>query len=299
MSPTSPHNPRPRRALIAALALGPLAVVSLGSCAVYNEECARFVADPDGVTGYLGGVVDIQRSSVRLKDNAIGQMVAESFYNSPYEGTDERPDLAIVNGGSIRSDGVCEVRDSLPPGGVQRKVLRDILPYDNDVKMVTISYKVLKQVFEHSIIEYEPLDPPGGYLQIAGARVTLDCSQPAQSLDANGHVTQEGKRVVSIELRQRDCQAADEESCYTKLNLEAEGTVNIALDSYILGGGDSFSMFQAARKDAELANKEWSEFKAPFINLETVASYFAEAYPEEAPLSSEPETRVILQNCGD
>ena len=131
--------------------------------------------------------------------------------------------------------------------------------------MVTISYKVLKQVFEHSIIEYEPLDPPGGYLQIAGARVTLDCSQPAQSLDANGHVTQEGKRVVSIELRQRDCQAADEESCYTKLNLEAEGTVNIALDSYILGGGDSFSMFQAARKDAELANKEWSEFKAPFI----------------------------------
>lgn len=299
MSPTSPHNPRPRRALIAALALGPLAVVSLGSCAVYNEECARFVADPDGVTGYLGGVVDIQRSSVRLKDNAIGQMVAESFYNSPYEGTDERPDLAIVNGGSIRSDGVCEVRDSLPPGGVQRKVLRDILPYDNEVKMVTISYKVLKQVFEHSIIEYEPLDPPGGYLQIAGARVTLDCSQPAQSLDANGHVTQEGKRVVSIELRQRDCQAADEESCYTKLNLEAEGTVNIALDSYILGGGDSFSMFQAARKDAELANKEWSEFKAPFINLETVASYFAEAYPEEAPLSSEPETRVILQNCGD
>ncbi len=299
MSPTSPHNPRPRRALIAALALGPLAVVSLGSCAVYNEECARFVADPDGVTGYLGGVVDIQRSSVRLKDNAIGQMVAESFYNSPYEGTDERPDLAIVNGGSIRSDGVCEVRDSLPPGGVQRKVLRDILPYDNEVKMVTISYKVLKQVFEHSIIEYEPLDPPGGYLQIAGARVTLDCSQPAQSLDANGHVTQEGKRVVSIELRQRDCQAADEESCYTKLNLEAEGTVNIALDSYILGGGDSFSMFQAARKDAETANQEWSEFKAPFINLETVASYFAEAYPEEAPLSSEPETRVILQNCGD
>ena len=288
MSPTSSHNLRPPRALLAALC--PLAVLSLGSCAVYNEECARFVADPDGVTGYLGGVVDIQRTSVRLKDNAIGQMVAEAFYNSPYENTDERPDIAIVNGGSIRSDGVCEVRDSLPPGGVQRKVLRDILPYDNDVVMATISYKVLKQVFEHSIMEYLPLDPPGGYLQIAGARVTLDCSQQAQSIDANGHVSQEGKRVVSIELRQRDCQAADEESCYTKLNLEAEGTVNIALDSYIFGGGDSFSMFKSVAGE---------EKKAPYLNLETVASYFAEAYPEDAPLSAEPEQRVILQNCGE
>lgn len=283
-----PIHPRPSRSDVTSLCL--ICAIALGSCAVYNEECARFIDDPDGITGYLAGSIDIDRSDVRLKDNAIGQLVADAYYNAfNARSAGERPHLSIVNGGSIRSDGVCEVRTSLPPGPVKRKVLRDILPYDNRVVLTKVTHKVLKQIFEHSMNSYSLQTPPGNYLQISGARVTLDCSQPVQAISANGHVTQEGQRVQSIQLRQRDCQATDEDDCYgAPIDLASDEEVYIALDSFIFGEGDGFTMF-GGREEIAAAGS---------FNFEVVANYFAEAHPEDDPLPQDAENRVTLLNCG-
>lgn len=278
----------PQRSCAALFCL--LSAAFIGSCAVYNEECARFIDDPDGITGYLAGSTPIDRTDVRLKDNAIGQLVADAYYNAfNARSADDRPHLSIVNGGSIRSDGVCEVRTSLPQGGVKRKVLRDILPYDNRVVLTRVTHKVLKQIFEHSMSKYSMQTPPGSYLQVSGARVTLDCSQQAQEISANGHVTQEGQRVQSIQLRQRGCQAADEDNCYgAPIDLTSDDEVYIALDSYIFEKNDGFAMFAGHEEIATAGS----------FNFEVVASYFSEAHPADNPLPSEAENRVTLLNCG-
>jgi len=40
-------------------------VFVLGGCLSYNEECARYVTDPDGVAGWLDGNVAITKNDVR------------------------------------------------------------------------------------------------------------------------------------------------------------------------------------------------------------------------------------------
>lgn len=281
------RQPRPAAGFLGCLSL--LSALAVG-CAVYNEECARFIDDPDGVTGYLAGTVPIDRPDVRLRENAIGQVVADAYYNAFNARSDgQLPQVAIVNGGAIRGDGVCEVRTSLPPGGVKRKVLRDILPYDNQVMLTKVSNRMLKQIFEHGMSEYPGKTPPGSFLQVSGARVTIDCSQQAQVLGANNRVTQEGQRIQSIQLRQRDCRAADEDACYgAPLDLTSETEeVYLALDNFIFLGGDGFAMFSGHETIAVAGS----------FNFEIVAAYFSEANPESDPLPAEAEARLTMLNC--
>ena len=104
-----------------------LAAALLGGCVEFNEECSRFMSEPEAVAGYLDGDVDITKAVVRSEDNAIGQIVAESYYEAFNDQAPKYwPDLAIVNSGAIRSEGVCESREVLSRGPVKRKVLRDV-----------------------------------------------------------------------------------------------------------------------------------------------------------------------------
>jgi 2',3'-cyclic-nucleotide 2'-phosphodiesterase (5'-nucleotidase family) len=249
------------------------ALLLLGGCAVYNEECARFMDDPDGVAGYLSGEVSIAREEVRLRDNAIGQLMAEAYYHA-FDGVqsaqNQRPQLAIVNGGSIRSDGLCETRTSLPKGEVKRKVLRDILPYDNTVVLTSVTLQELKEIFEHSMATYSIQSPAGAYLQVAGVRVTIDCSQRI------------GARIQSIEL----CRVSEANGCDPAAPANPN-EIFIALDSYIFGGGDNFR-FPAQEPLRSASN----------YNFEVVAQYFSEAYPKDKPLANTATSRVTLINCG-
>ena len=276
-----------RKALL-TLALPAALVVPLGSCAVYNEECARFMEDPDGVAGYLGGDVSIARDQVRLHDNAIGQLVADAYYNAfNAQSADRLPKAAIVNGGAIREDGVCEARTILSKGALKRKVLRDILPFDNRVILTTITHKNLKRVLEHGMANYSTRIPPGSYLQVSGIRVQVDCSKPAEELDSSNNLIKSGERVQSIRLRVRGCSLPNEEDCYGEpIDMMSDEEIYMALDSYLFSGGDKFTGF-GAEKGA-----------AGSFNFEVVAQYFSETYPEERPLAQDAQERVTLVGCG-
>jgi 2',3'-cyclic-nucleotide 2'-phosphodiesterase (5'-nucleotidase family) len=283
------------RCLSLALVAAALAV----GCVEYNEECARLMEEPDGVSGYLGGDVTITKPEVRLKDNTIGQLVAESYLEAFGDQQQKFwPDLAVVNGGAIRSEGVCESRTSLKKGPVKRKVLRDILPFDNRVAVVSVTHHQLKNIFEHSIASYSGTDPKGQFLQVAGVEVFIDCREPGETLSADGksRVT-EGSRVMRILLHHRGCDVRpDDPACGTVTEIPLSPPsdtekVRVAIDSYVQGGGDGFLDFKALDPNAD------DTLSAGSFNFEIVAQHFLKAYPASSPLPGEAAARVHMTEC--
>jgi 2',3'-cyclic-nucleotide 2'-phosphodiesterase (5'-nucleotidase family) len=266
--------------LAAVLALAP-------GCLAYNEECSRYMTDPDGVTGWLGGDVSITKVDVRTADNSVGQLVAEAYYAAFDDKKDSlRPDVGVVNGGGIRADGVCQTRTSLPQGAVKRKVLRDVLPFDNTVLAVTLTHHQLKNVLEHAVASYSTTNPPGSFLQVYGLEYGADCNLSAEKLDANGQRVEEGHRITSLQIKKRDGSSvavADPPS-------DTE-TVRVGLDSFVAGGGDGFGDFKALDPNAP------DRASAGGYNFEIVARYFAKTYPEASPLPGRAAPRATLVNC--
>lgn len=273
---------------IAPAAVALLAGASLTGCLAYNEECSRFMTDPEGIAGWLAGEVRITKPEVRTRDNAIGQLVAESYFHA-FDAESERfrPDLAVVNSGAIRADGVCEPRDALKKGPVKRRQLRDVLPFDNKVVVVSMSHRQLKNVFEHSLAGYSQIDPKGAYLQVYGAEVWASCALDPEVLATDGTRQSEGKRVTRIVLHRRDG-AAREVPLDPPSDVEK---VRVAVDSFLQGGGDGFLDLKALDPAAT------DTISAGSFGFEIVAKHFAAAYPEVTPLAAEAEPRVHLEAC--
>lgn len=274
---------------MAALRIALVAAALLASgCVVYNEECSPLVTEPDEVTGWLGGEVNTTKPEVRTKENALGQMVAEAYYHF-WSDPKVRPDLALENAGAIRSEGVCESREVLRKGAVKRKVLREVLPFDDQVTVVSVTHQQLKRILEHAVASLTPTgaaSPSGAFLQIYGGSFTADCKMPAETLKPDGSLEKDGQRIRSIALHGRD--GSKREIALTPPSTTE--TVRIALNSYLAEGGDGFVELQ---KPIANANK----VSSGSYNFEIIAQYFKATYTQDHPLPAEPEARVILIDC--
>lgn len=261
-------------------------------CVVYNEECSPQVAEPDEVTGWLGGEVLTTKPEVRTKENALGQMVAEAYYfsfDSILRDPQQRPDLGLENAGAIRSEGVCESREVLRAGAVKRKVLREVLPFDDQVTVVSVTHQQLKRILEHAFASLTPtgaVSPSGAFLQVYGGSITVDCKLPAETLKPDGTLEKDGQRIRAITLHRRD--GTTREIPLTPPSTTE--TVRIALNSYLADGGDGFVELQ---KPIPNANR----VSSGSYNFEIIAQYFKDTYTQDHPLPAEPVPRVTLIDC--
>lgn len=284
--------------------LVPLAVlavptaVALDGCLAYNEDCAPLIDEPDAVVGYLDGDVDITKVRVRSGDNVIGQLAADAYRHSAdgVGGTDPA-DIGFENSGAIRNEGVCENNDTVSRGPVRKKTLRQVLPFDDTVSLVTISVATLKQVLEHSVSGFTPASagapsgvPPGSFLQISGVTADVDCAKPAQTSSAAG------ARVTRIVLA--DGAEPDGGAVGTVLYDAASGmppsttqTVRIAINSYVFSGGDGYTMLE------NLDPTQAKRYDNQGLNFQIVAQYFQKTYPQSHPLSATAEQRWVFHQC--
>ena len=270
-----------------------MVLAAQAGCAVYNDECTRFMENPEGTAFYLDGDVNISRSEVRVRDNSMGQAVADAYYNA-FNSASQRATAAIVNGGSIREDGQCKPNSVLKKGAIKRKVLRDVLAFDNQLVLTQVTYSSLKKILEHGIADHSLTVPKGSYLQVAGLKVTVDCSRQSEKIDSStGRVATAGERVTSIRIRDPNCTSANEDDCYgsnilgTDGSVIATGTVYMALEDYILNGNDQFQT-------------EWFGGvleTAPNYNFEIAAKYLAATFTKDSPMHRIPQERVTLVNC--
>lgn len=117
-------------------------------------------------------------------------------------------DIAVINGGSIRSD--------LPEGNVTKGDVMAIFPFGNTVKMAEIKGQAIKAMLEHSVYGYPASF--GGFLDVSGMTFAFDPLQPV------------GSRVSDIKI---EGQPLDEGRTY-----------RIATNDYLLSGGDDFEMLK-------------------------------------------------------
>ncbi len=269
-----------RRLLCSCLLTGVL--VGATGCIQYNDPCQPLVPDPDAVVGYLGQDILLDRIYARHDNHAIGQLAADALRHA--EDRSKAPaELGVVNGGSLRSEGLCITRTVLPKGPLESGTLHEVLLFENTVVTVDLTEKQLVDMFEHSVEALLPegqpiLYPSGAFLQVSeGTTLTVDCSRPA------------GSRVLELKVNERTVALPP--------RTDASIRYRVAMVGYLLGGGDGYnSIFKDAASDLSRnpVTASAAEGKATDANL--TETYMRTRYRTESPGLREAN-RVTFVHC--
>ncbi|MDO4544533.1 MAG: extracellular solute-binding protein [Bacillota bacterium] len=150
--------------------------------------------------------------NTRLGETTIGNLVADSV--AALSGAD----IAVVNGGGIRA--------SLYEGEVKNLDLEAVCPFDNQIVVVEMSGKVLRQMLRNGVSGLAASEdiPEGRFLQVSGIYYTFDSSKS------------KNKRLVDVTLA--DGTAIKNDKTYkVAINNYMAGK-----NGYMEGNGDGYTM---------------------------------------------------------
>jgi len=224
------------RARLLALVIFAGLSAALPGCIAYNDTCQALVDNPNERVAFVakGTEIWLDRPNARHANNAIGQQAADGFV-WVYRDGDRPVDFAVVNGGSIRAEGLCVTRNILREGPLTNGVLHEILLFENPVIAVDLSEAQVVAMFEHSVERMfaapAPIvSPSGAFLQVSKeVSMDVDCSLPAGSrvtrLVINGRTVQKPGRPIE------------------------EAKFRFASSSFIVNGGDGYTMLAGVSTD--------------------------------------------------
>ena len=265
------------------LALLALALLPGAGCLAYNDQCQPLIADPDTVIGYLGNDVYLDRIYTRHDNHALGQLAASALRHAE-DGSKAPAELGVVNGGSLRAEGLCVTRASIPKGPFKNGLLHEVLLFENSVVTVDLTEKQLVDMFERSASGLFPanqpiISPTGAFLQVSdGLSLTLDCSRPV------------GQRVVGLKVNERT----------VALPVRADSPLRyrVAMSGYLAGGGDGYGgIFKDAATDVSrnpIAATGTADGRTTDVSL-TEAYMRTRHGTEDKPLKE--EGRIVFINC--
>ncbi|MCP3103504.1 5'-nucleotidase C-terminal domain-containing protein [Myxococcus sp. K15C18031901] len=267
---------RPSRFLLTAVALAS----PLAGCISYNDSCQPLVADPEAVVGYLGEDVQLDKPYTRHANNALGQLVADAFMHAE-DGSARPAKLGIVNGGSLRAEGLCYTRMSLKKGPLTDGVLHEVILFENLVVTVDLTEDELVRMLEASVASLygagqSITSPSGAFLQVSeGTKVRVDCERPA------------GSRVVALEV--------DGATVALPPRQDASIRYRVAMPSFLLEGGDGYgAVFGNAGQDPNRNPVQARKLGGTDANI--ASAYMREKYPTTVQaLTVHP--RVEFVNC--
>jgi 2',3'-cyclic-nucleotide 2'-phosphodiesterase (5'-nucleotidase family) len=156
----------------------------------------------DVVIGETLVPLDARSVIVRQQEAPLGNFIADAIR------TAVQADLAIINGGGIRSDSV------LAAGPVRRKNVLAWLPFGNVVVKVAVRGAAIRESLENGVSQVEQLG--GRFPHVSGLRFAFNPSRPA------------GSRVQEIRVGDAPL---NEETIYT-----------VATNDFMLRGGDGYGM---------------------------------------------------------
>jgi 2',3'-cyclic-nucleotide 2'-phosphodiesterase (5'-nucleotidase family) len=195
-------------------------------CVAYNDQCKPLVDNPDERIAKLGEVIYMDRPNTRHANNGMGQVFAESFVDV-FSNTGQPADFAVLNGGSLRAEGVCVTRNVLGNNlDVTRGLVSEILLFANIVQAADLTEEEVVLMFEHSVERLTPLGstisaPAGSFLQVSEqVAMTVDCTRPA------------GDRITALTIG---------ENVIAKPGSTSK-RYRAAMSSFILAGNDGYTM---------------------------------------------------------
>jgi 2',3'-cyclic-nucleotide 2'-phosphodiesterase/3'-nucleotidase len=174
--------------------------------AVVDEYRSRLDERLDVVVGESTVPLDTRTEVVRSQESNFGNFVSDAIRQ------EADADVALMNGGGIRSDTLYE------PGDVTRRTIVDILPFPNDVVKLDVSGETLLAALENGVSQLEDL--AGRFPQVSGMAYSFDPSQPV------------GDRIVEA--------AVDGEP------VEPDATYALGTNDFVSGGGDGYEMLADA-----------------------------------------------------
>jgi 2',3'-cyclic-nucleotide 2'-phosphodiesterase (5'-nucleotidase family) len=126
------------------------------------------------VIGKTSEILDARAAVVRFRESNLGNFLADVYRQTL------NSDVALVNGGSIRSDA------TYGKGDLTKKDILTILPFENTLVKVSLTGAHLKRLLEHGVSAAG--EENGRFPQVSGMTFSYDASKPV------------GSRVMSIEI---------------------------------------------------------------------------------------------------
>lgn len=163
-------------------------------------------AELDVVIGETAVPLDVRTETVRSEESNFGNWLTDIMR------ADLGADVALQNGGGIRSDRLYEA------GDLTRRTIVDILPFPNRTVKLEVTGATLREAIELGVSTVA--DGHGRFPQVSGLRYAYDPDAPA------------GERVEEITLGGAP--------------LEADATYELATNDFVAGGGDGYELFADA-----------------------------------------------------
>lgn len=182
-----------------------------------DPAAARVVAGYEGrlsemldhAVGETAVALDARQETNRSRETNLGSWLAEVYRAST------RAEIAIVNGGSIRSN------TTYGPGRLSKRDILSMLPFENPIVKLAIPGRVLRQALEHGLSEIHASQESGRFPQVAGVRFSFDARRPA------------GERIVELSVNGAP--------------LDDERRYALAVNRYLATGGDGYATLRGLR----------------------------------------------------
>jgi 2',3'-cyclic-nucleotide 2'-phosphodiesterase (5'-nucleotidase family) len=182
-----------------------------------QSQLLKLSRDLSNVIGTVDADLDIRDIVVRNGQSPFANTIADAMR------TALNADAALVNAGSIRADEV------VPAGTpVTRRSIVQWLPFENRVLLLKVNGEQLLSALENGVSEYE--EHAGRFPVISGLDVTFDLGRPV------------GDRIVQALVNGKP--------------LSLDRTYAVAVNEFIAGGGDGYTMLMRAPRLVGLQTSE-------------------------------------------
>ncbi len=210
--------------------------------APYAERAQQLVGEPLGASETD---LDGERTRVRSEETNLGDAIAEAML-AKAAALGAR--VAIMNGGGIRA--------SIPQGPITLGQILEVLPFGNEITVVTVTAADLKAALESGVSQVE--SGAGRFPQVAGLRFSFDPAAPV------------GERIRSVDVW--------DDATKTYRALGASVAVVVATNDFLAGGGDGYA---ALAEGEERYDTGW-----------LVSDAFADYVRGNSPLRVEKDGRI-------
>jgi len=175
---------------------------------VVEEYEGKLNAELDQPVGETAVMLDALQANNQTRETNLGDLIADAYRE------ETGAQIAIFNGGSIRSNQI------YGPGKLTRRDVLSVLPFENPIVKMAIPGKTIRAALEHGISEIEKKSD-GRFPQVSGLTFEYDATRPA------------GSRVLNILIGGKP--------------LSESKTYTMATNSYVITGGDGYTMFADAK----------------------------------------------------
>jgi 5'-nucleotidase/UDP-sugar diphosphatase len=238
-------------------------------------------------------LVELPNTDVRVRETAIGNMIADAFRDRIVKSAsnpENLPVVAICNGGGVRT--------GLPQGILTVGRLREVMPFGNTLGYVDLTGAQLKAALEvgYSVLPPRPTvgadrNPPssGRFAILSGLKVVVNPNNPSAQPPFAATSTQPaiparpGKRVLSVQVLVGDKYEA----------LDPAKKYRVVTNGFMLGGGDGYLVFTPTGDPADPSvGGGTNQVDTKLIDADVVQEY-VEAQPNKT-VNPKVEGRIVI-----